>query len=49
MRVFGYPVSLLNLKFDYAFMMRGLIVDKKRGNIIKVCLCDLDAVIYPYL
>jgi hypothetical protein len=36
-RAFGYPYSLFDLVFDYNFMMRGLIVDKKRGNIIKVC------------
>jgi hypothetical protein len=32
----GYPPSLLDLEFDHSFMMRGLIVDKKRGNVIKV-------------
>ncbi|KAI8472984.1 MAG: purine 5'-nucleotidase [Monoraphidium minutum] len=35
-RAFGYPPSLYSLAFDYSFMMRGLIVDKKRGNVIKV-------------
>ncbi|KIZ03139.1 hypothetical protein MNEG_4824 [Monoraphidium neglectum] len=35
-RAFGYPSSLYGLSFDYSFMMRGLVVDKKRGNIIKV-------------
>jgi hypothetical protein len=35
-KVFGYPPSLYQLEFDYAFMVRGLIVDKKRGNVIKV-------------
>lgn len=37
-RAFGYPPNLFDLEFDYNFMMRGLIVDKKRGNIIKVCV-----------
>ncbi|GBF99260.1 hypothetical protein Rsub_11785 [Raphidocelis subcapitata] len=35
-RAFGYPPSLFDLGFDHRFMMRGLIVDKKRGNIIKI-------------
>jgi hypothetical protein len=35
-RAYGYPPALYDLDFDYNFMMRGLIVDKKRGNIIKV-------------
>ena len=35
-RAFGYPPSLMDLEFDHSFMMRGLIVDKQRGNIIKV-------------
>lgn len=35
-RTFGYPPCLFDLEFDYSFMMRGLIVDKKRGNVIKI-------------
>lgn len=35
-KAFGYPKSLYDLTFDYSFMVRGLIVDKKRGNVIKV-------------
>ena len=35
-KAFGYPKSLYELTFDYSFMVRGLIVDKKRGNVIKV-------------
>jgi hypothetical protein len=35
-RTFGYPPALYDFAFDYNFMMRGLIVDKRRGNIIKV-------------
>ncbi|KAF8065819.1 nt5c2 [Scenedesmus sp. PABB004] len=34
--VFGYPPSLYDLTFDWRHMMRGLIIDKKRGNVIKV-------------
>eukprot|EP00775_Hariotina_reticulata_P000930 gene930-1256_t len=33
---FGYPPELYDLQFDWKYMMRGLIIDKKRGNIIKV-------------
>jgi hypothetical protein len=35
-KAFGYPAALYDFAFDYNFMMRGLIVDKHRGNIIKV-------------
>ncbi|GMH44237.1 hypothetical protein BSKO_12171 [Bryopsis sp. KO-2023] len=34
--VFGYPDVVKEFKFDWRYMMRGLIIDKKRGNIIKV-------------
>lgn len=27
---------LLELEFDWQYMMRGLVIDKKRGNILKV-------------
>lgn len=33
---FGYPEVLLELEFDWQYMMRGLVIDKKRGNILKV-------------
>ena len=36
MSAFGYPPSLRGLEFDYSFMVRGIIVDKRRGNVIKV-------------
>lgn len=34
--VFGYPEVVKGFVFDWRYMMRGLIIDKKRGNIIKV-------------
>lgn len=34
--VFGYPEIVKSFVFDWRYMMRGLIIDKKRGNIIKV-------------
>lgn len=33
---FGYPAELLELDFDWRYMMRGLTIDKKRGNVLKV-------------
>lgn len=33
---FGYPKSLYDLTFDWRYMTRGLVIDKKRGNILKV-------------
>eukprot|EP00879_Flechtneria_rotunda_P000833 GHRR01000958.1.p1 GENE.GHRR01000958.1~~GHRR01000958.1.p1 ORF type:complete len:660 (+),score=216.69 GHRR01000958.1:198-2177(+) len=33
---FGYPPELYDFKFDWRYMMKGLIIDKKRGNVIKV-------------
>ncbi|WIA37290.1 hypothetical protein OEZ86_014231 [Tetradesmus obliquus] len=33
---FGYPPELYDFKFDWRYMMRGLIIDKTRGNVIKV-------------
>jgi HAD superfamily 5'-nucleotidase-like hydrolase len=33
---FGYPEELLHLDFDWQYMMRGLTIDKVRGNVIKV-------------
>ncbi|KAF1893402.1 hypothetical protein Lal_00001872 [Lupinus albus] len=32
----GYPRELLNWTFDWKYMVRGLVVDKKRGNILKM-------------
>lgn len=28
--------ELYNLAFDYRYMMRGLVIDKRRGNMLKV-------------
>lgn len=33
---FGYPLEVLQLEFDWRFMVRGLTIDKKRGNILKM-------------
>ena len=35
-RYFGYPEFLLGLEFDCSYMTRGLVIDKRRGNILKV-------------
>jgi HAD superfamily 5'-nucleotidase-like hydrolase len=32
----GYPKSIMNLKFDYNGAIRGLVVDKQLGNILKL-------------
>ncbi|XP_020256281.1 5'-nucleotidase domain-containing protein 4 isoform X2 [Asparagus officinalis] len=32
----GYPTELLEWKFDWEYMVRGLVLDKKRGNILKM-------------
>lgn len=32
----GYPEELLELSFDWTYMVRGLVLDKKRGNILKM-------------
>ncbi|KAL8166061.1 hypothetical protein V2J09_007560 [Rumex salicifolius] len=32
----GYPSELLNWTFDWKYMVRGLVLDKKRGNILKM-------------
>eukprot|EP00210_Caulerpa_lentillifera_P009304 g8869.t1 len=32
----NYPEEISNFSFDCYYMMRGLIVDKKRGNILKI-------------
>ncbi|KAI7837934.1 hypothetical protein COHA_008240 [Chlorella ohadii] len=35
-KAFGYPAALYDLSFDYRYMMRGLVIDKRRGNMLKV-------------
>ncbi|KAK7409968.1 hypothetical protein VNO78_00411 [Psophocarpus tetragonolobus] len=32
----GYPGELLNWTFNWKYMVRGLVLDKKRGNILKM-------------
>jgi 5'-nucleotidase len=32
----GYPKELKKLRYDASFVIRGLIVDKRRGNILKM-------------
>ncbi|KAK1427307.1 hypothetical protein QVD17_15990 [Tagetes erecta] len=32
----GYPKELLEWSFDWTYMVRGLVLDKKRGNILKM-------------
>ncbi|PIA55732.1 hypothetical protein AQUCO_00700207v1 [Aquilegia coerulea] len=32
----GYPPELLKWSFDWKYMVRGLVLDKKRGNILKM-------------
>ncbi|XP_040997506.1 5'-nucleotidase domain-containing protein 4-like isoform X1 [Juglans microcarpa x Juglans regia] len=32
----GYPCELLDWSFDWKYMVRGLVLDKKRGNILKM-------------
>ncbi|KAJ7966752.1 Purine 5'-nucleotidase [Quillaja saponaria] len=32
----GYPHELLDWSFDWKYMVRGLVLDKKRGNILKM-------------
>ena len=34
--VFGYPPKVADLKFDPHYMVRGLTVDKRRGNVLKM-------------
>jgi HAD superfamily 5'-nucleotidase-like hydrolase len=33
---FGYPSSLLEKPYDRSFVIRGLVIDKRRGNILKM-------------
>ena len=35
-RVFGYPKEVLDLQFDWKYMKRGLTIDKRRGNVLKL-------------
>lgn len=32
----GYPEEILKLKFDYARVIQGLVIDKQRGNLLKL-------------
>ena len=32
----GYPESLRKLPFDYNFAIRGLVIDRKKGNLLKL-------------
>lgn len=32
----GYPAEVLQLKFDWLLAIRGLVIDKKKGNLLKV-------------
>ncbi len=32
----GYPDALKKLQFDYHFAVRGLVIDRKRGNLLKL-------------
>jgi len=34
--VFGYPPVLKEFEFDWRYMTRGLVIDKRRGNVLKV-------------
>ena len=34
--VYGYPREILEYRYDHEYMVRGLVVDKKRGNILKM-------------
>ena len=39
---FGYPPQLLELTFDWRYMMRGLILDKVSGTRLEVERCAAD-------
>jgi hypothetical protein len=41
----GYPNELLEWTFDWNYMVRGLVLDKKRGNILKVTTLFLTLII----
>ncbi len=36
LRAQGYPESVLTLPFDYDLAIRGLVIDKQKGNLLKV-------------
>lgn len=33
---FGYPQQIMDLKFDYNLAIRGLVLDKRKGNLLKL-------------
>ncbi len=33
---YGYPAALLDVPYDRRFVIRGLVIDKRRGNILKM-------------
>ncbi|AKU91595.1 HAD-IG family 5'-nucleotidase [Vulgatibacter incomptus] len=35
-RSFGYPEEILSIRYDPEFVVRGLVVDKERGNLLKM-------------
>ena len=35
-RSFGYPEEILSIRYDHDFVMRGLVVDKEQGNLLKM-------------
>jgi len=35
-RQFGFPETILDMQYDHTYMVRGLVVDKKRGNVLKM-------------
>lgn len=35
-KVKGYPEALRSLPFDYKFAIRGLVIDRDRGNLLKL-------------
>lgn len=35
-RNFGYPEEVLRIRYDHEFVMRGLVVDKEQGNLLKM-------------
>ena len=35
-KVFNYPKEVLDLEFDWKYMIRGLTIDKRRGNVLKL-------------
>lgn len=35
-RVYDYPQEVMDLKFDFKSVIRGLVIDRNRGNVLKV-------------